>query len=218
MRRFRLTPLRLTIAVLLGGLACSGVAFAASLGVSSNKLYAWSQTLTKGTCSLNYTAAEDTYVQQSKPTTVATAAPTLTIAGGAHPDYAFIRFDLTSCNLPTTGGADSATLTIVVNAHSSDTISVFPVYSSWSSTSLTYNLATASGFQIGTTATATFVPSTNNASIPLTVTADVDSAIKAGTLWGWALEDTSGGATTKIDSRGATNTTQRPTLTINDEK
>lgn len=218
MRRFRLTPLRLAAAVALGSIACVSVAYAATLGVGSDKLYAWSQPLVKAGCNQTSTTEDDTYVQQSKATTTAGSSATLSIVGGAHPDYAFIRFDLTNCNLPTTGGADNATLNLVVNAHSSDTISVFPVYSSWSGATLTWNLATAAGFSIGSTATATFVPATNNATYSIPVTADVDAAIKAGTLWGWALEDTGGVATTKLDSANATNAVLRPTLTLNDEK
>lgn len=216
--RLHITPLRLAAAVAVGAMACTGVAYAASLGVGSNKLHAWSQTLTKASCNQTYSTEDDTFVQQSKPTTTSANSPTLNIIGGAHPDYAFIRFDLTNCNLPTTGGADSATLNIVVNAKSNDTISVFPVYSSWSSSTLTWNIATAPGFSIGSTATTTFVPSTNGATIQLPVTADVDAAIKAGTLWGWALEDTSGGATTKINSANTANAALRPTLTLSDEK
>lgn len=215
MRRFRLTPFRLTAAVLLGAMACVGVASAASLGVNTNKLFAWSQAITRATCTLDYTAEDDTYVQQSKATTTAGSSATLSIIGGAHPDYAFVRFDLTSCNLPRTGGADSATLTLVVNAHSADTISLFPVYSSWAGSSLTWN--GVSSLTIGSTATTSFAPSTNT-SFQIPVTADVDAAIKAGTLWGWALEDTSGTATTKLDSANATNTALRPALSISDEK
>lgn len=215
MRRPRLTPLRLAAAIALGSLAFTGVAYAATLGIGSSRLSAWSQTLTKASCNQTYATEDDTFVQQSKATTTAATSPTLSIIGGAHPDWALIRFDLTNCNLPTTGGADSATLTIVVNAHSNDTISVFPVYSSWSASTLTWNSAQL--LTIGTTATTTFAPSTNS-SFALTVTADVDAAIKAGTLWGWALEDKSGGATTKIDSASATNTALRPTLTLADEK
>lgn len=218
MRRLRPTPLRLAAAILLGAVACTGVAYAATLGVGTKKLYAWGQTLTKSTCSLNYTAEDDTYVQQSKPTTTAGSSTTLTIVGGGHPDYAFIRFDLTSCALPATGGADSATLTVTVNAKSNDTISLFPVYSSWSGATLTWNLATATGFQIGSTATTSFVPAVNGTAYTLTVTADVDAAIKAGTLWGWALEDTSGGATTKLFAANTTTAAQRPTLSVNAEK
>jgi hypothetical protein len=215
MRRFRPTPLRLAAALALGSLACTGVAYAASLGVATGKLFASSQALTKATCNLTYTAEDDTFVQQSKPTTTAATSATLSVVGGAHPDYAFIRFDLTSCSLPTTGGADSATLTVVVSTHSNDTISVFPVYSSWSSATLTWNGVSA--LTIGSTATTTFAPSTNT-SFAIPVTADVDAAIKAGTLWGWALEDTSGTATTKLNSASAANTALRPTLGINDEK
>jgi hypothetical protein len=218
MRRFRLTPLRLVAAVIVGVVACTGVAYAASLGVSSAKLHAWSQTLTKAACNQTSTTEDDTFVQQSNVTKTNAGSATLTIIGGAHPDYAFIRFTLTSCNLPTTGGADSATLNVVVNAKSNDTISVFPVYSSWSSATLDWTIATAGGFTIGSTATTTFVPSTNGATVQLPVTADVDAAIKAGTLWGWALEDTSGPATTKINAAHAGNAALRPTLTLNDEK
>lgn len=215
MRRLRLTPLRLAGAVLVGAMACTGIAYAASLGVGSGKLHAWSQTLTKASCNQTYTTEDDTFVQQSKPTTTSANTPTLSVIGGAHPDYAFIRFDLSGCSLPTTGGADSATLNVVVNAKSNDTISVFPVYTSWSSATLTWN--GVSSLTIGSTATTTFVPSANT-SFAIPVTADVDAAIKAGALWGWALEDTSGGATTKLNSANATTVANRPTLTLSDEK
>jgi hypothetical protein len=215
MPRLRLTPLRLAAAVLIGAMACTSVAFAASLGVGSSKLHAWSQTLTRATCSIDYTAEDDTYVQQSKATTTAGSSATLSIIGGAHPDYAFIRFDLASCNLPTTGGADSATLTVVVNAHSADTISLYPVYTSWTGSSLTWNGAQL--LTIGASATTSFAPATNT-SFSIPVTADVDAAIKAGTLWGWALEDTSGTATTKIDSANNATVANRPSLSVSDEK
>jgi hypothetical protein len=103
---------------------------------------------------------------------------------------------------------------VVVNAHSNDTISLYPVYSSWSGSTLTWN--GVSGLTIGSTATTSFVPSTNTA-FTLTVTSDVDTAIKAGALWGWELVDTSGGATTKINSANASNTSLRPSLTLSYE-
>jgi len=46
-----------------------------------------------------------------------------------------------------------------------------------------------------------------------TVTADVDAAIKAGVLWGWEIQDTSGTATTVISS-----TINPPSLSISYEK
>src|SRR5215470_13002126 len=112
MRRFRLTPFRLAAAILAASFASAGVAYAANLGLSSSKLHAWSQTLTKGTCNQTSATADDTYVQQASPNSTAGATDTnLTIGGAAgSQNYAFIRFDLSGCALPTTAGADSASL------------------------------------------------------------------------------------------------------------
>ena len=135
MRRSKITLVSLAAAVFVGILASAGIAYAASLGLSSKKLHAWSQTLTKGTCNQTSAPADDTYVQQASPNSITGGtATTLTISPTAgSQDYAFIRFDLSGCSLPTTAGADSAVLTLTVTAKSNDTISVFPVYSSWSS-------------------------------------------------------------------------------------
>src|ERR1700747_372136 len=112
MRRFPVTPSRLAVAIVVATGTSVGVGYAASLGLGSNKLHVWSQTLTKGTCTP--TSIDDTYVQQALPTsTSGGTGSTLTISPvAAAQDYAFIRFDLTSCNLPTTAGADSASLSV----------------------------------------------------------------------------------------------------------
>ena len=217
MRRLRPTPLRLAAAIVVAAFASTGVAYAASLGLSTAKLHVWSQTLAKGTCNLTAAAADDTYVQQANPTSTLGGTDTnLTISGAAGAqDYAFIRFDLTSCNLPTTGGADSALLSLSVTSKSNDTISVYPVYSAWSSSTLTWSglgLLT-----IGPTATTTFVPSSPGA-VNITVTADVDAAIEAGTLWGWELRDTSGTATSAVGSVENNSAGKRPSLAVNYEK
>jgi hypothetical protein len=218
MRGLRTKPLRLAAAVLVGSLAFGGVAFAASLGVSTNKLFAWSQTLTKGTCNQTSSTANDTYVQQGSPTSTAGGtATTLSITGGTTAqNYAFTRFDLSGCSLPTTAGADSSTLTVVVTTSSTHTISLFPVYTSWSSSTLTWN--GLSGLTIGSTATTSFTGSAG--SHTLTVTADVDAAIKAGALWGWELRDTTGGpaATTKIGAVENGTAGNRPSMTLSYEK
>jgi hypothetical protein len=210
MRTLRLTPIRLAAAMVVAGCATTGVAYAASLGVTSKKLHAWSQTLAKGTC--NPATLYDTYVSEAQPNTnVGNAPPVLLVSGapGAR-QYTFVRFDLSACNLPTTAGADSATLTITVTTAGHDKISVFPVYSSWDPTTLTWNGVAA--LTIGSTPTATQPVNTAKAfSFP--VTADVDAAIKAGVLWGWAIEDTSGTATTVISSVASP-----PTISIGYEK
>lgn len=219
MTRLRITPLRLAAAIVVGSLACTGVAYAASLTLSSHQLYAWSQTLAKGTCNQSSTATteDDTYVQQSAPASTAGAsATTLSITSGAVQNYAFLRWDLSGCSLPTTAGADASTLTVFVTNASTHTISAYPVYSSWTSSTLSWS--GVSSLSVGTSPSATFTGSAGAHAI--TVTADVDAAIKAGALYGWELRDnTSGGATTtKIASFNNTTAADRPTLAVSDEK
>ncbi len=217
MKRFRLPRLRVVVALGVAMTASISVAYAASLGLGSNKLFAWSQTLTKGTCNQTSTTADDTYVQQALPTSTAGAtATTLKISPvAAAQDYAFIRFDLSGCSLPTTAGADSAVLTVNVRTAGADTISLFPVTSSWSSSTLTWN--GVSGLTIGSTATGTFSASTTGAKT-VTVTADVDNAIKAGNLWGWELRATSGTATVAIGAAQNGTAANRPSMTLSYEK
>ncbi len=217
MRRLHIKPLHLVVAAVGGSLAFSGVAYAASLGLSTNKLFAWSQTLTKGTCNQTSPTADDTFVQQGSPnSTAGGTATTLTIKPTAgSQDYAFIRFDLSGCSLPTTAGADSAVLSVRVTTSGADTISVFPVTSSWSSSTLTWN--GVSSLTIGSTATGTFSASTTGTKT-VTVTADVDAAIKAGTLWGWELRATSGTATIAIGAAENGTAGNRPSMTLSYEK
>jgi hypothetical protein len=214
MRHFRLTRFHLVVAMLIASLAFTGVGYAASLGLGSNQLHVWNQTLTKGTCSPN--AGDDTYVQQLFPTsTSGGTASTLTISPvAAAQDYAFIRFDLTGCSLPTTAGADSATLTVNVTTTGADTISLFPVYSSWSSSTLNWN--GIGGLTIGSTATTSF-SSSSSGNKTLTVTSDVDAAIKAGALWGWELRATSGTAIVAVGALDGP-ASRRPSISISYEK
>jgi hypothetical protein len=217
MRRLRPTPPRLAAGVLVGSLSFAGVGYAASLGLGSKSIHVWTQTLAKATCNQTSTTADDTFVQQASPTsTTGGTATTLTIKPTAgSQDYAFVRFNLSGCSLPTTGGADSAVLSVNVTTSGSDTISVFPVTSSWSSSTLNWNGVSA--LTIGTTATGTFSSSTTGVKT-VTVTADVDSAIKAGTLWGWELRATAGTATVAIGAAENGTAGNRPSMTLSDEK
>ena len=217
MTRLRLPRLRVVVALGVAMTASVTVAHAAGLGLASNKLFAWSQTLTKGTCNQTSTTADDTYVQQALPTSTAGAtATTLTISPvAAAQDYAFIRFNLSGCSLPTTAGADSAVLTVNVRTAGADTISLFPVTTSWSSSSLTWNGVT--GLTIGSTATGSFSASSTG-SKTVTVTAEVDNAIKAASLWGWELRATSGTAIVAIGAAENGTAGNRPSMTLGYEK
>ena len=217
MRRFRTSRLRLVVATLIGSLCFTGVAYAASLGLSSTKLHAWTQTLTKGSCNQGYATADDTFASKLSPGTVY-GSPSIpqtlfTYGGTTFTTYAFIRFDLSGCNLPATAGADNATLTLFVTSATGDTISLYPVYSSWSSSTLSWN--GVAGLTVGATPTASFVASAGFHTV--TVTADVDAAIKAGTLWGWELQDPNANATQIASSTYAT-TADRPSMTLSYEK
>lgn len=213
----RRTLLRLAVAVAVALPASAGIAYAASLGLGSKKLHAWSQNLTKGTCNQTSATVDDTYVQQANPNSTAGGTDTTLTIGGApgSQNYAFIRFDLSGCNLPTTAGADTATLTLTVTTKANDTISVFPVYSSWSSATLNWN--GLGSLTIGATPTTTFVPS-NPGAVNLPVTADVDAAIKAGTFWGWELRDTTGTATAAVGASENNAAGKRPSMTLAYEK
>jgi hypothetical protein len=217
MRRLTVIRKRLGLAIVVATVTSIGVAYAASLGLSSNQLHVWSQTLTKGTCNQTSTTADDTYIQQALPTSTAGGtATTLTISPvAAAQDYAFIRFNLSGCSLPTTAGADSAVLTVRVTTAGADTISLFPVTSSWSSSTLNWN--GVGSLTIGSTATGTFSASTTG-NKTVTVTADVDAAIKAGTLWGWELRATAGTAIVAIGASENGTSTNRPSMTLSYEK
>jgi hypothetical protein len=50
------------------------------------------------------------------------------------------------------------------------------------------------------------------------VTADLDSAVKAGTLWGWQLRATSGTAVVAIGASENASSMKRPWMTLSYEK
>ena len=203
--------------------AGSAVAFAATLAVGSAHIWTGSQTLTKGTCTVPATAITDTYVRENATTTsYGTQTTTIVRADAGLREWIFVRADLTSCTLPTTGGADTATLKLVVKttATGGRTLTVTPVLSNWGNT-LTWNQAQALTY--GSSATTTFATgTTNGATLSATVTVDVDALIRnSSASFGWRITD--------LGSTGTANTTTfnaveagtlglRPTLAVNYEK
>ena len=198
----------------------TGVGFAATLGVGSDHLWAGSQTLTKGTCTLTGTTqSTDTYVDEKSPKNSFGTGTTLqTRPDSGNRRYAFVRFDLSSCNLPATGGADTATLSLRITSAptSSRTLTVTPITSTWSNTSTWNTMPAVSGASTTTFATGT----TSNVTKLVTVTADVDDFIKGNAAnWGWRIADltaTGTNYTTQMASSDAAS--NKPTLTINYEQ
>jgi hypothetical protein len=208
--------LAIVLAVTLG-LGCSA-AFAATLSVGTWHLWAGSQTLTKAQCTV--TGATDTFSDELHPIANNSASTTLTEQPDANKrQWIYLQFDLTSCNIPASGGADSATLTLFESSapKTSRTLTLAPVQSTWPASlpfatalALTYGASTAS-FVMGTT---------NSVAIPITVTADVDAFIKSPTTaFGWRISDGNAPAT---GDQAAFNSSEaaanKPQLVINYEK
>jgi hypothetical protein len=216
MTRRLLILLAVTLAVI------TSVAYAASLNVSSWHLWAGSQALTKATCTVTG-ALVDTYVDQNNATAGFGAAATLDmVPAGDTPKqaWAFVKFDLSSCNIPATGGADSATLSLYLSTAPTTSFNydLTRVTSTWAST-LTWNQAQALTY--AGTATTSTVGGTATGVRTFTVTSDVDSFIKGGSNFGWRISDTGAGQNAAKDRASFASTdsgTNVPTLTINYEQ
>lgn len=219
MRRLRLTPRRVAILLAATVGVGAGVAYAATLSVTSWHLWAGSQTLTKAPCTLQ-PATTDTYVIQATPGGANGSATTMLVkSNSGSADWSFVYFDLSSCAIPTTGGADTATLTLFITTApgTSRTITVAPVLTSWTN-SLTWTAAQSLSYGSATTTFTT--GTTSNTAKSATVTVDVDSLIKnPSASFGWRLSDTgSGNATTTFASSNNGTAANRPKLVINYEK
>jgi hypothetical protein len=198
-----------------------GTACAASLPLATWHLWGGKQTLTKGTCTLTGTAATtDTYVDESQDGNDYSAATTMRVgAGSGARRWTFVRFDLSSCAVPATGGADTATLKLrITTAPSSNrTLTVAPVLTSWAS-SLSWSPAQSLGYGPATTTFTT--GTTSNVTVNIPVTIDVDALIKSATAnYGWRITDGGAGsaATTFASANNAT-AANRPQLVVNYEK
>jgi hypothetical protein len=212
---------RLAFLFLVTLAACTTSAFAATLSVASWHLWTGSQTLTKGSCTLTGTAVTtDTYADEAHAGDNSSANTMKVAAGTGARMWTFVRFDLSSCSIPTTGGADTATLSLrITNAPASDrTLTVTPVLSTWTGASLA-NFSGATGLTYGS-ATTTFTTGTsNNVTKSFAVTIDVDALIKSSTAnYGWRISDGgSGAATTTFGSANNGTAGNRPQLVISYE-
>ena len=215
MTRRLLLLLALTVAV------GSSVAYAASLNVSSWHLWAGSQTLTKATCTVTG-ALVDTYVDQNNPAASFGAAATLGLipSGNAgKQQWTFVKFDLSSCAIPATGGADSATLSLYLSnaPTTSFNYDLTRVTSTWAGT-LTWNQAQALTY--AGSPTTSIAGGTAVGLRTFTVTTDVDSFLKGGSNFGWRVSDTGSGQNLAKDTAqfaSADSGTNLPTLMINYE-
>lgn len=214
MKRVLLLAVVATVAVGIG----SG--FAATLAVGTDHLWAGTQSLTKGTCTLSGTAqSTDTYVNQASSNTSYGGGTTMLVQpDSGSQKQSMVVFDLSKCpvSIPTSGGADSATLTVTITntPKRTRTLTVAPITSSWSG-STTWNTRPSAGSSTATFATGT----TNGVSVNIPVTIDVDGFIKGTANYGWRISDGGSSAAQDTTTLATSNATSgRPTLTINYEK
>jgi hypothetical protein len=196
-----------------------GVAYAATLSVGSGHLWAGGQTLTKGTCTLQGTSSTtDTYLDEQNPSSSFGSSTTLGVSPkSGKRNWMLVRFDLSSCSIPTTGGADSATLNLRITTApgSSQTLDVSTVTSTWNGAT-TWNTAPSTGSSFASITTGT----TNNVTKSVTVTADVDALIKNSSAnYGWLISEASSSSnvTTLFGSSKNGTAANQPQLVINYE-
>jgi hypothetical protein len=202
--------------------ASTSTAFAASLNVGSWHIWAGSQTLTKATCTLSGTSSTtDTYVDENAATSAFGSSTTLNVGPkSGKRTWMFVRFDLSSCSIPATGGADSATLNLRITTApaSTRTLDVTPVLSTWDGT-LTWNGAQALsyGANLATITTGTV----SNVTKSVTVTADIDAKNKNGCAnYGLRISEASSNSNVATTFGSAENGTaaNQPQLVVNYEK
>ena len=212
-----MTVRRLLLVLVVTTVCVSGAGFAATLGVASGHLWAGSQMLTKGTCTV--TAATDTYADEHTNGNNSASTTLAVQPDNAKRQWAFISFDLSSCNVPTSGGADSATLKLyeATAPHTGQALTLTPVSSSWP-TNLPF--ATAQALTYGTATAGVATGTTNGVLLNITVTAAVDTFIKTPTTtFGWRISNN--GAQTAQDQvvlSSAEAAANRPQLVISYEK
>jgi hypothetical protein len=196
------------------------VAYAATLSVGSGHLWAGGQTLTKGTCTLQGTSSTtDTYVDENNATSSFGGSTTLSVGPKMNKrTWALVRFDLSSCNIPATGGADSATLNLRITTApgSSQSLDVSTITSMWNG-STTWNTVPTTGSPFVSITTGT----TSNVTKSVTVTADIDALIKNSTAnYGWLISEASSNSnvTTLFGASENGTTASQPQLVINYEQ
>ncbi len=196
MRRPRIR--RRWIAVIAAGALGAGttVAFAATLGVGSWHLWAGADNLSLGVCTLTgSTTTSDTYVNQSSSGSNYSSATTMAVhPNSGSQEWAFVWFNVASCGIPTTGAADAATLVFVASGvpSPSRTLTLQPVTSSFTFSSVTWN--NAQSLTYGTPTESFATPASAGSGVGFYVTQNVDNWIKGTANYGWRISD--GGSNT----------------------
>lgn len=189
-----------------------GIAFGASLVLSSNRLTVFAS------CTLR-AATADTYVNQASPGSNFGTATTFFVRSqiGAN-RRAFIRFDLASCFIPATADVITARLSLHMSTAptANRTYQAHRATASWTETGITWtNQAAVAGSATSTTTTGT----SSGVRLEWDVVADVNSFVNGSLVNdGWriadSVESSSTARTATFSSAEHGTASQRPRLTI----
>lgn len=225
-RTFFDRSVRLRSLVLVAGasaLVSSSVAFATALAITPERLTIYSSASAVGVTTCTLTGAADTYADEAVVNAGRNfgTATTLEVRSEALANKrSFVRFDLSSCSIPTTANVKTAGMKLFLSTAppASRTYAVHRVTASWGETSLTWNdQPSIASSPTASTATGT----TNDVTLEWNVLSDVSAFVAgAATNNGWRIGDASeGGALLTayqgtFSSREHGTTSERPTLVI----
>jgi hypothetical protein len=213
----------LALAAVVAALAASGVAFASTLvmGPTSLTVYTAASTLPVSTCAVAAPVA-DTYADEGSTFSTFGTATTLDVRSARTLVFvpankrAFVRFDLSSCGIPTTVRVVSATMKLFMSTapSASRTYSAHRITTAWGETSLTWNQQPdVTGSATASVATGT----TANVAVEWNVLPDVQAFVAGSvTNHGWRVSDSIESATgeSRFSSREHGTPGQRPSLVV----
>ncbi|HZC28263.1 MAG TPA: DNRLRE domain-containing protein, partial [Gaiellaceae bacterium] len=220
-----LRPRRLVALAAAAAVLGTGVAFAASLGVSSGDLTTYTVATTVPISSCTVTASGDTYADQSTlnaggnfGTNTTMLVESSQALGLGTNKRSFVKFDLSSCSIPASAQIVSSTLNLYLSTAptAARTYDAYRVTASWAETSLTWNnqpsVAASATSSIGT-------GTTSGTTLSWNVASDVQSFVSgSATNNGWLIRDSSESSSTTRRGTFATRETgtasQRPSLAI----
>lgn len=224
----RWTSHRIVLCAAAAVIGVTGVAvvaaFAASLGVTSQRVTSWSaaSTVPISTCTL--TPSADEYVAQDDSSNFGSVSPlhvqsyqtTVVIITTQRNRRSFVKFDLSSCSIPANAEVKSATLSVFLSSapNQNRTWNIGRVTAAWTEGSINWpGPATTSSTSVST-------GTTDNVTLQANVTANVAAFVSGSEANnGWRFSDSAENSSTQrngqFTSRESGTASQRPTLVVN---
>ncbi len=210
---------RLLFALPLLSLAVPVVAYAASLGVTPNRLTATTSATSIAASTCTVEPAADTYADElSLLSNFGTSTNLLVRSLAANDRRSYLRFDLASCSIPAAAEVETAVLSLYLSAapSASRTYGAYRVTAAWTETGLTWNGQPSTA---GTATNSIATGTTSGVTLSWNVLADV-AAFVAGTATndGWQIRDSAENSlvdrASTLGSRERGTASERPKLTI----